>query len=103
MTLSAVSLAYYKYIMDAGLHKFVRFAKNVWNINTDGKTDKEIALEGLSAMENWMKELGLAMNLREIGTTEDMIEDIVNASLIMEGGYKILTKDDVRNILEASM
>lgn len=103
MTLSAVSLAYYKYIMDAGLHKFVRFAKNVWNVNTNGKTDKEIALEGLSAMESWMKELGLAMNLREIGTTEDMIDDIVAASLIMEGGYKILTKDDVRNILEDSM
>lgn len=103
MTLSAVSLAYYKYIMDAGLHKFVRFAKNVWNVNTNGKTDNEIALEGLSAMENWMKELGLAMNLRDIGTTEDMIDDIVAASLIMEGGYKILTKDDVRNILEDSM
>lgn len=103
MTLSAVSLAYYKYIMDAGLHKFVRFAKNVWNVNTNGKTDNEIALEGLSSMENWMKELGLAMNLREIGTTEDMIDDIVAASLIMEGGYKILTKDDVRNILEDSM
>ncbi len=103
MTLSAVSLAYYKYIMDAGLHKFVRFAKNVWNVTTDGKTDKEIALEGLSAMESWMKELGLVMNLREIGATEDMIEDIVKATLIMEGGYKILTKDDVRNILEASM
>ncbi len=103
MTLSAVSLAYYKYIMDAGLHKFVRFAKNVWNVNTDGKTNNEIALEGLSAMESWMKELGLAMNLREIGTTEDMIDDIVAASLIMEGGYKILTKDDVRNILEDSM
>lgn len=103
MTLSAVSLAYYKYIMDAGLHKFVRFAKNVWNVTTDGKTDKEIALEGLSAMESWMKELGLAMNLREIGATEDMIEDIVKATLIMESGYKILTKDDVRNILEASM
>lgn len=103
MTLSAVSLAYYKYIMDAGLHKFVRFAKNVWNVNTNGKTDKEIALEGLSAMESWMKELGLAMNLRDIGTTEDMIDDIVAASLIMEGGYKILTKDDVRNILEDSM
>ncbi len=103
MTLSAVSLAYYKYIMDAGLHKFVRFAKNVWNVNTNGKTDKEIALKGLSAMESWMKELGLAMNLRDIGTTEDMIDDIVAASLIMEGGYKILTKDDVRNILEDSM
>lgn len=103
MTLSAVSLAYYKYIMDAGLHKFVRFAENVWNINADGKTDKEVALEGLSAMENWMKELGLAMNLREIGASEDMLNDIVNATLIMEGGYKILTKEEVRDIIKASM
>lgn len=103
MTLSAVSLAYYKYIMDAGLPKFVRFAENVWNINADGKTDKEVALEGLSAMENWMKELGLAMNLREIGASEDMLNDIVNATLIMEGGYKILTKEEVRDIIKASM
>ncbi len=103
MTLSAVSLAYYKYIMDAGLHKFVRFAKNVWNVNTVGKTDKEIALDGLSAMESWMKELGLAMNLREIGATEDMIEDIVNATLILDGGYKVFTKEDIRKVIEASM
>lgn len=103
MTLSAVSLAYYKYIMDAGLHKFVRFAKNVWNVNPDGKTDKEIALEGLSKMEDWMKELGLSMNLREIGATEDMLDDMVNATLIMEGGYKILNKNEIREILKASM
>lgn len=103
MTLSAVSLAYYKYIMDAGLPKFVRFAKNVWNVNPDGKTDKEIALEGLSKMEDWMKELGLSMNLREIGATEDMLDDMVNATLIMEGGYKILNKNDIREILKASM
>lgn len=103
MTLSAVSLAYYKYIMDSGLHKFVRFAENVWNINSNGKTDKEIALDGLSAMESWMKELGLAMNLREIGATEDMIEDIVNATLILDGGYKVFTKEDIRKVIEASM
>lgn len=103
MTLSAVSLAYYKYIMDAGLPKFVRFAKNVWNVDPDGKTDKEIALEGLSKMEEWMKELGLSMNLREIGATEDMLDDMVKATLIMEGGYKILNKNDIREILKASM
>lgn len=103
MTLSAVSLAYYKYIMDAGLPKFVRFAKNVWNVDPDGKTDKEIALEGLSKMEEWMKELGLSMNLREIGATEDMLDDMVKATLIMEGGYKILNKNDIREILKTSM
>lgn len=103
MTLSAVSLAYYKYIMDAGLAKFVRFAENVWNIDPTGKTDKEIALEGLNAMEVWMRELGLAMNLKELNVSEDMLDDIVNATLILEGGYKLFSKDDVRNVLRASM
>lgn len=103
MTLSAVSLPYYKYIMDAGLAKFVRFAENVWDIDAEGKDEKEVALAGLDAMEQWMRELGLAMSLSEIGVTDDMIEDIVNGTLIMEGGYKILTKDEVREIIQQSM
>ena len=103
MTLSVVSLPYYKYIMDAGLAKFVRFAENVWDIDAEGKDEKEVALAGLDAMEQWMRELGLAMSLSEIGVTDDMIEDIVNGTLIMEGGYKILTKDEVREIIQQSM
>lgn len=103
MTLAAVSLPYYRYIMDAGLPKFVRFAKNVWDIDTDGKTDMEAAEAGLAAMEAWMKELGLAMNISELGAAEDMLEDIVNATIILDGGYKVLTKDEVRDILKAAM
>ena len=103
MTLSAVSLPYYKFIMDAGLAKFVRFAKNVWAIDPKGKTDKETALAGLDAMEQWMRELGLAMSLSELGATEDMIDDIVNGTFIMEGGYKVLTKDEIREIIKQSM
>ena len=103
MTLSAVSLPYYRYIMDAGLPKFVRFAKNVWNISIEGKSEKRVAEEGLVAMENWMKEIGLVMNLVELGATEDMIEDIVKGTIILEGGYKVLTKDEIRDIVRASM
>lgn len=103
MTLSAVSLPYYKYIMEAGLPKFVRFAKNVWGVNPDGKTDKEVALAGLDAMESWMRELGLAMSLKEIGATEEMLDDMVNGALILEGGYKPLTKEDIREIYKQSM
>ena len=61
---------------------------NVWDISPDGKNEEELAKEGLSAMEAWMKELGLAMKLSEIGVTMEMIDDIVNGTLIMEGGYK---------------
>lgn len=103
MTLSAVSLAYYKMIMPYGVRKFARFAVNVWDISPDGKNEEELAKEGLSAMETWMEELGLAMKLSEIGVTMEMIDDIVNGTLIMEGGYKVLSKEDVRKVLMQSM
>lgn len=103
MTLSAVSLPYYRYIMPYGIKKFVRFATEVWDVCTDGKTDEQVAEEGLVAMENWMKKIGVAMSLSELGATEDMIDGITEATLILEGGYKVLTKDEVREILKKSL
>ena len=103
MTLSAVSIPYYTFIMPYGVKKFARFAVNVWDIDRNGKTDEQLAKEGLCAMETWMKELGLAMNLTEIGVTSEMLDDIVNGTLIMEGGYKVLSKEDIRNVLIQAM
>ena len=103
MTLSAVSLPYYRYIMSCGLAKFKRFAENVWNVNPNGKTDEEIAKEGLNAMEEWMQEIGVVMNMKELGVTEDMLDGLVKATLVMQGGYKVLTPDEIRNIFKESM
>ena len=103
MTLAAVSLAYYRHIMPYGLKKFVRFAQNVWDVNTSGKTEREIAEEGLKAMEGWMKELGLSMNISELGVTSDMIEKIADSTLVMTGGYKTLNRDEIIEILKESL
>ena len=103
MTLSAVSLPYYRYIMPYGLSKFCRFAVNVWEVNPAGKADEQVAREGLSCMEVWMKELGLTMNLHELGATEEMLQGIANGTIIMEGGYKVLNHDEVLEILKNSL
>ncbi len=103
MTLAAVSLPYYRHIMPYGLKKFVRFAKEVWKITPDNKSDEEIASEGLKAMEGWMKKLGVAMNLSELGVKEDMIEDIADATIILDGGYKTLSRDEVVSVLKESL
>lgn len=66
MTLAAVSLPYYRHILPYGLPKFKRFAIEVWKGNPEGKADEEIAEEGLKAMEDWMKKLGLAMKISEL-------------------------------------
>ena len=102
MTLSAVSLTYYRHIMPYGLAKFVRFAKNVWDIDATGKTDEQIAAEGLEAMENWMKELGLVLNITELGATEDMIPDLVKGTIVMTGGYKKLEAGEIEQIFRES-
>lgn len=103
MTLAAVSLPYYRHIMPYGLQKFKRFAVNVWGVNPDGKTDEQVALEGLKAMEDWMNELGLVMNILDLGATEDMIEGIADSTLIMDSGYKVLSRDEVVEVLKASL
>ncbi len=103
MTLAAVSLAYYRHIMPYGPEKFKRFAVNVWGIDAAGKTDEEIAKAGLSAMEAWMKELGLTMNITELGADESMIEGIADSTLIMTGGYKTLTRAEIVEILKESL
>lgn len=103
MTLAAVSIPYYKLIMPYGLQKFKRYAINVWDVSPDGKSDEEIALEGLNRMEDYMKSIGLVMNTTDLGVSEDMLEGITKATYIMDGGYKVLTSDDIISILKASM
>ena len=103
MTLAAVSLPYYRTIMPYGLKKFVRFATEVWGVCPDGKTDEEVANEGLASMQNWMEKLGVTMNLTELGVTGDMIEAIADATIILDGGYKAFTRDDVVAVLKNSL
>ena len=103
MTLAAVSLPYYRHIMPYGLAKFKRFAVNVWDVDPQGKTDEQVAEEGLQAMEAWMKELGLVMNISELGATEEMIDGIADGTLVMPGGYKVLDRDEIVKILRESL
>ena len=103
MTLAAVSLPYYRHIMPYGLAKFVRFAKNVWDVDAIGKMDEQVASDGLTAMENWMKELGLVLNISELGATKDMIPDLVKGTVVMPGGYKVLDSDEIEQIFRESL
>lgn len=103
MTLAAVSLAYYRHIMKSGLEKFKRFAVNVWDVTAEGKSDEQIAEEGLMAMESWMKELELTMNLTELGVTEEMVPDLVKTTLVMRGGYKVMDPKDIEEVFRESL
>ena len=103
MTLAAVSMPYYRLILPYGLPRFRRYAVNVWGVDPAGKTDVQVAEEGLAAMEAWMRKLGLVMNISDLGAAAAMEDDFVKSTLIMQGGYKVLTEDDVRAIFRAGL
>ncbi len=103
MTLSGVSVAYYRYIMKYSLKRFVRFAEVVWGVSTDGKTDEQIASEGIDALEAWIKEIGAASEIASLGVTPDMLDGIADSTIIMTGGYKLLDHADIVEILRNSL
>lgn len=103
MTLAAVSLAYYKHILPYGEKKFVRFAEEVWKVDPKGKSDREIAEEGLCELEKWMKKLGLTMKIGELGVKPDMIEKIADGIDSYDGGYKKLTRTEIVEVLKESL
>ena len=103
MTLSAVSIPYYSRILPFGVPKFKRFAMEVFGVDAAGKSDEEVAKEGLLALESWMKEIGVVTSVKDIGVTEEMIDGIADATFLLDGGYKKLTREEVIEILKESL
>ena len=103
MTLAAVTPAYFKHILPYGKEKFARYAVNVWGVNAGGKTQLQVAEEGIAALEKWMRGIGLVMDLKTLGVTEEMIPSVADSTLIMTGGYKVLNREDILSILKESL
>ena len=103
MTLASVSLPYYRHVMHDGLHQFVRFATNVWGVRPEGKSDEQVAVEGLKCLEAWMNDIGVVMHSAELGVTEANLQQVADAVLILPVGYRTLTRDEVVQILRESM
>lgn len=103
MTLSGISVAYYRYIMKYGLKRFVRFAEVVWGVSAEGKTDEQIASEGIDALAAWIKEIGAASEITSLGVTPDMLDGIADSTIILTGGYKELDHAEIVEILRESL
>lgn len=97
--LAVVSPSYYRYICASGMDKFVRFAKNVWGIDTGKMSREEAAEAGIARLEKFIAELELPCTLRELGASEDMLAGIAE-STIPGGGYRQMRSLDILEVLK---
>lgn len=102
MTLSAIAIPYYRWATHGNIFKFARFAQNVWNVPANGALEEQ-AQQGLLALEDWMKELGMALHLSDLGIQEKDLDAICNAVITTRGGYDIITVEELREILKCSL
>ena len=103
MTLSGVSEAYYRHIMKHALKRFARFAHVVWEVPSEGKSDEQLASEGIDALAAWIKEIGAASEITSLGVTEDMLDGIADVTIILTGGYETLNHTEIVDILRKSL
>ena len=103
MTLSAIAAPYYRFMLPYGLKRFVRFAKVVWEIPASDKSDEQVAEEGIQALENWIKEIGAASDITSLGVECAQIPAIADSTVINQGGFKKLSREEVIEILKLSL
>lgn len=106
-TLSAVIPAWMKYTYQSKLDRYVRFAKNVWGIDTKGMTKEEAALAGIEAMERFFKDLGAPTSLAELGfDAESAPEELAAGDFFgwtqIPGFFFEMDEQDRRKIYELS-
>ena len=103
--LAAIWPSWARYVMDDALPRFVRFAEQVMGIRrTSGMSDKDVALAGVAAMEDFYHRIGMPVNLRELGITPtdgqigELAEGCARATGGRTGAAKVLYKEDMANI-----
>lgn len=99
--LAILTPSWMRYILkDETVDKFVDYAMNVWNLPYN--EDKfALANEAIDATENFFKECGIPMTLREVGLDDSKFKEMAEAAVNhgnLQYAYVPLNKEDVYKI-----
>lgn len=98
--LAVIHPVLYRHIYKEGVERFSRFAKNVWGISHK-ETKEETALEGVEALADFIKEIGLPTSFKQMGIdAETDFKAIADSTNITAGCCKTLTHQEIFEILK---
>lgn len=102
--LAVLHPAYYRHIYKDGLEKFVRFAENVWGLRReDYDNEQTLALAGIDALADFIREAGLPETLRELGFGDrerELLPEIAGSCFISGGSFRQMTHQEILEIYE---
>ncbi len=94
-----------KHTLDKGLAKTKRLAVEVFGVDPEGKSDKEVALEGIEALRNFWTKIGAPQTLADYDIDDEKIDLIADKAMSNGpfGGYYKMEKDDCLSVLKMSL
>lgn len=92
----------YRHLYQTAPGKFARFAREVWHIADEGKTDEQVAKEGIDALAAFIKEIGLPSRLSDMGINlaNDVRRAIAQSTIITPGCCRQLALSEIEQILK---
>ncbi|GED67619.1 NADH-dependent alcohol dehydrogenase [Brevibacillus reuszeri] len=94
-----------RYVYRENVARFVRFAVEVWNVDPSGKTDDEVALEGIAATEAFFARIGAPTRLADYEIDDQHLQLMAEKATPFGpiGSFKKLSSEDVAQILRMSL
>ncbi|MEW9502025.1 iron-containing alcohol dehydrogenase [Jeotgalibacillus marinus] len=94
-----------KHNLEVNEGRFKQMAVRIFDVDPEGKTDKEVGLEGIEQLRVFWTSIGAPSRLADYDITDEKIDVMAGKAMINGefGNFKSLRKDDVVEILAASL
>ncbi|WP_410767692.1 iron-containing alcohol dehydrogenase [Fontibacillus sp. BL9] len=94
-----------KHVMHHDIARFKRLAINVFDVNPEGKSDTEVAEEGIEALRSFWNSIGAPSRLADYEIDESNLELMADKAVRFGsfGNFALLDKQDVLNIYRNSL
>nr|WP_304215932.1 iron-containing alcohol dehydrogenase [Fredinandcohnia onubensis] len=94
-----------KHVLDENVDRFKQLAVRVFDVDPEGKTDREVALEGIDKLREFWNSIGAPSRLADYDIGEENLELMADKTVVFGefGRFKVLGKQDSLEILKASL
>ncbi|ADU95390.1 iron-containing alcohol dehydrogenase [Geobacillus sp. Y412MC52] len=94
-----------KHVLDENVSRFAQLAVRVFDVDPAGKSERDVALEGIERLREFWSSLGAPSRLADYGIGEENLELMADKAMAFGefGRFKTLNRDDVLAILRASL
>ena len=100
--LAVIFPAWMKYVYKHDVNRFANLAVRVWGCQMDEQNPEKTALEGIAALEKFLKSIGMPLSFAEIGAKKEDIPLLVKTLGVSDenrlGGFVKLNAEDVTAI-----